>query len=118
MGTIVSLHPMVVHFPIALLSLYAILEFLTLHPRFQKNTTLYYIKFFLLVCGVLGSMVASVTGENVEHQIGKTILIERHSFFAGLSQNTFIILLLVYLVKLCVQEQVHPLIARIPQRIM
>lgn len=70
MSPIVSLHPMFVHFPIALLSLYAGLELITLHPRLRHNTTFYYIKLFLLVCGTLGSMVASSTGEDVAHQLG------------------------------------------------
>lgn len=89
-----DLHPIVVHFPIALLSLYAVFELI----RFKKvidQPYWFYIKAILLICGTLGSYVAILTGPEGEHSILK----ERHEMFAQLTSFLFTIISSGYLYK-------------------
>jgi uncharacterized membrane protein len=63
-----NIHPLFVHFPIALLLLYSVVKILPLKKwfpnTFWKNTEI-----LLLVTGVIGAFVASSTGENAERLV-------------------------------------------------
>ncbi len=97
-----NIHPIFVHFPIALLTIYAIMELL----RFKKIKELpyfFYSKAIILIIGALSSSVALQTGEMAEHAIarGSEIrkIVNMHSFFAGFSSNIFAILAIVYAIS-------------------
>lgn len=105
MAGLQTLHPMVVHFPIALLSLYALLEVISLHPRLKYNTSLAYTKMLLLFAGTVSAMVATSTWEGAEHQLGESTLIDRHAFYSEMARNAFLILSIIYLVKIVFQSQ-------------
>jgi uncharacterized membrane protein len=93
-------HPIFVHFPIALLTLYVGIEFFSVIIKKRKNNiTILYIKLLLLVTGAIGSSIASLTGEGAEHQMGRTFLIERHSLFANIATNIFWVLAVIYTLK-------------------
>lgn|GEM_PF-5134024 len=49
-----TIHPAVVHFPIALLVLYSILELLSIFPAVRNKRTIRYIKLFLILVGWVG----------------------------------------------------------------
>jgi|ERR1035437_1356009 uncharacterized membrane protein len=102
-----NLHPILVHFPIALLSVYAVLECL----RFKKlnaSPAWFPIKAFLAIVGTLTSCAAFATGPGgnmakawagfVKGQIRP--LIEMHSTFAGITVFLFSILSLSYIIIL------------------
>ena len=57
--TIEDLHSIVVHFPIALLVIFAAL---TVYARFRPNDGLLLTSWVLLVLGTLGAIAASITG--------------------------------------------------------
>ena len=93
-------HPILVHFPIAFMTIYAILELI----RFQKVKNwpyIVHIKAFLLIVGTLSSFVALSTGEVAEHLANRDLrpLIEVHSAFASGSVWIFGILSVVYIVS-------------------
>ena len=89
-----NIHPIFVHFPIALLFIYSIIKILPFKKWFPKATW-NYLEFILLLIGVGGAFVASSTGEIAEHLMNKNRqLIEVHSTFAGISTILFCILLL------------------------
>ena len=91
---IYNIHPIFVHFPIALLFIYSILKILPFKKWFPK-VTWDYLGFILLLIGVLGAFVASSTGEIAEKLVQKNRqLIEMHSIFAGISTTIFGLLLL------------------------
>ncbi len=96
-----NIHPVVVHFAIALLTLYAVAELI----RFKKisvSAHWFYIKLFLLITGALGSLAALLSGDTAEHGIAdRTLrpLIEMHSNFGGATVALFSIIALGYLIR-------------------
>ncbi len=88
-----NIHPLFVHFPIALLFIYSIIKVLPLEKWFA-NVSWKHIERALLVFGTLGAFAAMTTGEIAEslskpnHQ-----LVEMHSTFASASTWIYAILL-------------------------
>ena len=89
-----NIHPIIVHFPIALLFLYSIVKILPLQkwlPQVNWKPT----ERVLLVFGVLGAFAANATGEIAEHLVRPDHkLVETHAFFAGASTWIYGLLLL------------------------
>ena len=91
---IYNIHPIFVHFPIALLFIYSIIKILPLKKYFPKVTWNYF-EFILLLIGVCGAFIASSTGEAAEDLIkANKQLVEMHSTFASISTTIFGLLLL------------------------
>lgn len=80
-----DLHPITVHFPIAMLVVWSILEMLPLSKiPIVKNITWQTTKDVLLVIGFLGALVSLQTGEEAEHLTRASHnLVEMHGSFAG-----------------------------------
>ncbi len=77
-----NLHPIFVHFPIALLFVYSIIKILPLQ-RWFPSVTWKHIERVLLVVGVAGAWVALSTGEVAEHLSRPNHdLVEAHALFA------------------------------------
>ncbi len=102
-----SLHPILVHFPIALLSVYAVAECL----RFKKimaYPSWNAIKAFILIIGSFGSFAAFATGPegSVAHawsgfSTAEThALIDMHSTFAAITVFIFAVLAVLYIISL------------------
>jgi uncharacterized membrane protein len=88
-----NIHPLFVHFPIALLVLYAVLKILPFE-RWIPKMSWRHVQQILLLGGVLGAMVASSTGEIAEHIVRPDRqIVEMHAFFAAASTWIFGILL-------------------------
>ena len=94
-----NIHPIVVHFPIALLIVYAVCELL----RFRKITGQphwFYLKAFLVIVGVLGAFVAYQAGAAIEHlfeaEYGEVMRV--HALFARISIMLFGILAASYFI--------------------
>ena len=103
-----NIHPVFVHFPIALLTLYAILEILPMdswYPRAMWTD----IKAFLVIVGGLGLLFALATGQLAEHssfaEASRSIL-GLHKYFAGISTAVFGILAAAYLIRWVFEK--HP----------
>lgn len=79
-----DIHPLVVHFPIALLFLYSIIKIVPV-SNFVKSVSWKEIERFLLFLGLLGAFVARATGELADElNRPNHDLVEMHEFFAGL----------------------------------
>jgi len=83
-----NIHPIIVHFPVAMLFIYSIVKILPLKKWFPK-VAWRDIERVLLVVGVLGAFAALATGETAERLIHPNRqLVETHSTFADIT--TFI----------------------------
>jgi uncharacterized membrane protein len=89
-----DIHPLLVHFPIALLFLYSVLRLLPLSTLFPQ-VSWQQIERALLFFGILGAGAALATGETAEHiSRPQHSIVEMHSFFATLSTFLYGALLL------------------------
>lgn len=98
-----NIHPLFVHFPIALLAIYGIMELIHT-DRLNHSDTYAAIKGFLAIVGTLAAYVTLSTGDIAEELLLKSRgdlrqLIETHSAFASASTIIFSILALAYLIK-------------------
>jgi uncharacterized membrane protein len=84
-----NLHPLFVHFPIALLFLYAVIKILPTQKWFPQ-VSWKQIERALLFFGVLGAFASILTGETAEHLFQPNReLVEMHATFATLSTWVF-----------------------------
>lgn len=78
-----NLHPIFVHFPIALLFLYSIIKILPCE-RWFPNVAWKHIERALLLVGVFGAFAALATGDTAEHLFHPNRrLVDAHSTFAA-----------------------------------
>jgi uncharacterized membrane protein len=98
-----NIHPLFVHFPIALLALYSVLELsVGFIPALSRQTWILPVKAFLLFTGVLAAFAALVTGGIAEELIEGSVsdsLIETHSLFAGATTVLYLALAVMYLIR-------------------
>ncbi|MFA6158223.1 MAG: DUF2231 domain-containing protein [Candidatus Paceibacterota bacterium] len=88
-----NLHPIFVHFPIALLFIYSIIRVLPLQKWFP-GVAWKQAERILLFLGVLGAFVALTTGETAEELMrANSQLVEAHSTFAAISTWLYVALL-------------------------
>lgn len=99
-----NIHPFFVHFPIALLVAYSVLELSGyLWPASRRVAWVSPVKAFMLFAGALAALVALVTGGMAEELIegvnARAYILEVHSPFAGVTTLLYAILAAAYLVR-------------------
>lgn len=92
-----NLHPIFVHFPIALLTSYAILELI----RFQKVTNLsywFYVKASLVIIGTISAYLTLLSGQLIEGAFKQKYgdLVEIHSAWAEIATVIFSAIAVAY----------------------
>lgn len=89
-----NIHPIFVHFPIALLLLYSVIKILPL-KRWFPNVSWNDIERLLLLTGTLGAFAALATGDSAEHLVHPNKqLVEAHSTFGGIATFLYVALLI------------------------
>lgn len=80
-----NIHPIIVHFPIAMLFVYSFIKILPFRKWLPKISWSN-IEIVLLLVGVLGAWASSATGETAEHLVRPNReVLSMHKFFAGAS---------------------------------
>lgn len=88
-----NIHPIFVHFPIALLFLYSAIKILPL-KKWMPSVAWHDIERVLLLGGVLGAFAALATGDTAEHLVHPNRqLVNMHSSFGALSTWIYGVLL-------------------------
>jgi len=95
-----NIHPLVVHFPIAFLFVYAIIKILPMSRWFPKVAWMQ-IERVLLLVGVLGAFAALATGDTAERIIHPNrALVDAHSNFGSISTWIFGAMLFGEIIKM------------------
>ena len=95
-----NIHPLIVHFPIALLFLYSVVKIIPFQ-NFFKGVSWKHIERFLLIFGFLGALAALYTGDIAEHIIKlDRQLVQMHSNFAMVSVFIYGALLFMELIAI------------------
>lgn len=106
-----NIHPIVVHFPIAFLTAYSILEILAFKGLRQKIYW-FYIKATLVILGAVGALAALLTGEMVEDLAegdrSMRQVLHLHEAFAKTSLAIFALMAAAYAVIWLHRELVEP----------
>ncbi len=101
-----DIHPLLVHFPIALLSVYGIME-LIWSKKLRENETWFYIKASFLLLGVIGAFFSLASGDAASHYYTNKALrpvIEVHETWASTATTLFSILAASYLITWIAQR--------------
>jgi uncharacterized membrane protein len=105
-----NIHPLFVHFPIALLTVYGVFELLRF-KKLQAQSWWFYVKVIFVTIGFLGAIVALQTGELIEDQFERGSLgplMETHAFFATATTVVFGVLVGLYMVTWIRQLKARP----------
>ncbi len=93
-----NFHPILVHFPIALLTIYALMELI----RFEKiknQDFWFYTKAMLSIFGAISTLPAILTGKIIERQFrGVRNLVHTHSTWAQITTLIFAAIAAAYLI--------------------
>lgn len=92
-----DIHPIVVHFPVALLSAFTAIQVLPPKKILQSNA-LFTLSSFLLLTGGISALIARQTGDLAAHQLGENALIRAHESWATAATGIYGILCVLYLV--------------------
>ena len=92
-----NFHSMMVHFPIALLVIYSLLELIGFR-NVNKYLNWFYIKASFVIIGAITAFPALSTGEMLENvsKYDKN-LVHLHESFASASTNFFVVIAVIYL---------------------
>ena len=97
-----NIHPLFVHFRIALLMLYSILE-LVKNKKIEEKFNLFYTKVILLITGMVGGFVALQTGDMASELLPRSersSILHFHEMFAQMSIFLYGIMLFGYILKI------------------
>ncbi len=95
-----NFHPLIVHFPIAFLTIYTLLEFVRI-KRVQEFGFWFYIKAALVFIGSASTVPALFSGKLIENGFeDRANLVNAHSFWAELTTMIFGLIALSYFVEI------------------
>jgi len=103
-----DLHPLFVHFPIALLTLYSFLEVIR---RFTKSEHWVQVRAVLVIAGTIGAFVSLSTGERAGQLFGDRTLhdiLEAHAIAANATTWIYAVLAVSYLILWLQLTTTHP----------
>lgn len=92
-----NIHPLLVHFPIALLTIYSLLEIIPF-KKIKELPYWFYTKAIILILGSISTVPTLFAGFIIEDQFeSQKALVELHSKFAAITSLIYIILASIYI---------------------
>lgn len=92
----INVHPLLVHFPIALLTIYSLLEIVPI-KRIRKLPYWFYVKASFLIFGFISILPTILAGLIIEEQFTEqNKLVNLHSKFGELSALIYMVLATIY----------------------
>jgi len=98
-----NVHPLIVHFPVALLSLYVIIECLSIFSR-KINNKFFNSKLLLLFVWTIWALLALSSWEIAEKIIWNSELVYLHSEIAEQMYTIYITITIIYIIKIIIQK--------------
>lgn len=93
----INIHPLLVHFPIALLTVYSLLEIISV-GKIRNLPYWFYIKAILLIIGSISTLPTILSGLIIQNQFSTlATLVTLHSQFGKLTAITYGILGIIYI---------------------
>lgn len=90
---------MVIHFPIALLTLYSVFEIISI-KRVRSLSYWFYVKASLVIFGAGGAVIARQTGELIEDRfVSVKNVVDMHSLWANITVGIFLTLAIIYIIE-------------------
>lgn len=106
---VINVHPILVHFPIALLSLYALLEFLSFFPVLQKQSYWFYMKAMLVIIGAAATIPTILAGLLIRSKFeGVHAIVNLHEHFAYATACIFGAIALIYVIAWATKLNILP----------
>lgn len=90
-----DIHPLVVHYPIALLTLYSLFELVSVR-KMQERPYWFYVKAVFVILGALGAVASAVSGLFATHFVRGVPLVEMHIWFSYATAAIFLIIAALY----------------------
>lgn len=92
-----NIHPLLIHFPIALLTIYSLLEIIPI-KKIQQLPYLFYTKAIILIFGFTAILPTILTGLIIQQEFSnQQALVSLHSQFGELSAAIYGILTIIYI---------------------
>lgn len=92
-----NVHPLLVHFPIALLTVYSLLEIVSI-KKLRALPYWFYVKAILLIAGTISILPTILAGLLIENQFeSQEKLVDLHSKFGELSALVYGLLTVIYI---------------------
>ncbi len=93
-----NIHPIFVHFPVALLTLYAVMEVLQL-PAARASHAWQIVKSVFVVIGAVGAVAAYQTGDWATEGMPRAGIVAVHATWASIAVTFFVIVAGMYVVR-------------------
>lgn len=101
-----DLHPIIVHFPVALLVLYGVFELFSVR-KLARMPYWFYVKAIFVIFGALGALAAFLTGKSASYYAKGVALVDMHARFATATVILSVIIALAYLLVWFGKEKVQ-----------
>lgn len=90
-----DIHPLVIHYPIALLTLYSLFEIISIR-KLQEKHYWFYVKAVFVILGTLSAIATSISGFFATHLVRGLPLVEMYLWLSVTTSVIFLVISILY----------------------